>query len=265
VQDLPAQDRYGDGAWRALGQREDLDVDLVGAGRTEAVPALLAACLVADPHDDPPESLQRATRLTLSGRIGALCAIVARTERLSSLEILLRCPDDECGAGFAVELSLVDLQELADQAERELSVEVSLADRAPLRLRRPTGEDQRSWQRRRYATAAEAEREMLASLIDGNALPPDADLLRQVTDAMEDLDPLPSFRVVCRCISCDAEAEQPIDLELALLRRLQRHQRDLLGAIHRLAQRYGWSEDAVLALPSWRRDAYLALIDADAA
>jgi len=42
---------------------------------------------------------------------------------------------------------------------------------------------------------------------------------------------------------------------------LYRAQRSLLHDIHRLAIRYGWSEDAIASLPSWRRREYLDFLD----
>jgi hypothetical protein len=52
-----------------------------------------------------------------------------------------------------------------------------------------------------------------------------------------------------------------VDLEALALVRLRAVQRKLVDAVHRLALAYHWTETEILALPSWRRERYLALID----
>jgi hypothetical protein len=41
---------------------------------------------------------------------------------------------------------------------------------------------------------------------------------------------------------------------------LRRAQQALVGAVHRLASQYHWSERDIFAVPAWRRQHYLRLI-----
>ena len=252
--------------WRGLGRSQDLDVDLHAGERVTTVCALLAACMSGD-CGEPAERESRVLALTLAGRIGALCVVVARTTAIAALEVELRCPRAGCGETFAVEVALADLRQLAADAERAPVVEISLGDAAPLRVRRPTGEDQRAWRRVRYGSATEVERAIVTSLLELDPPPPDglgAEHVARIAAAMQERDPLPSFEIACRCVHCDAEDDHAIDLELELLRCLRAAQRLLLAEVHRLALRYGWTEAQTIALPAWRRRAYLDLIESQA-
>lgn len=242
-------------SWRALGRPHDLDLDfaaLADERRGDLVTRVLVSC--ADGGAD--EAAVRA--LTLAGRVGALAAIVARTGELSALPLTLRCP--ACGAALALELPLDALLELARAAEGERIVAVLLPGGRRLRVRRPTGEDERRWQERRYESPAEAERAVLLSLLEED-VPLDAEAVSGVGEAMSELDPLPALTVASRCPDCGLETDQPVDTEALLLLELARAQRALLGQVHRLALRYGWTEEEVLAIPGWRRRAYLSLGD----
>ncbi len=250
--------------WRGFGEGTDLEVDFGEEVQGALVTRLLAACRAGD-RPEPAEREAEAWELTLAGRIGGLLAIVARTPGAAPLALELRCPG--CGEALEVELPLDALLELAAEAEREPVVEVALGAGETVRVRRPTGEDQRRWRSRAYASAEEAEREVLASLLapDGApAPPPDAALLARVGAAMEERDPLPGFRLASRCPACGAEEDHPLDLEALLTQRLERRQGRLLREVHRLASRYGWTEAEVMALPARRRRAYLDILDAEA-
>ena len=256
-----------DRAWRSFGAAGDLDVDFGGGARPAAACDLLAGCLTGR-GDDRRAHERYVLGLTLAERIAALCTIVSLTYGARGLEIAVRCQHAECGERFAVELILDDLRELGAQANRQPTIEITLAGSEPgsLRLRRPTGADQRAWQLQRYASLADAERAMVLSLLEGD--PSSADVMTdevfdQTAEAMADADPLPSFQIRCRCVGCDAEDDHPVDLELALMGRLARRQRELIGEVDALARRYGWTEPQVLALPSWRRRAYLERIEAN--
>ena len=63
--------------------------------------------------------------------------------------------------------------------------------------------------------------------------------------------------VATPCPECGADNRVSIDPYFCLGRVSQ----DLFGDIHRLASHYHWSEAEILAMPRWRRQRYLALID----
>ena len=245
--------------WRAFGRRDDLDLDFRSEARTRLVTELLARCR----HDAPGDistRLAEARRLTLSGRIGGLAVILARTLSTSDLIVELTCPREECQSALQVSLALASLVEMSQQAERERSITIRLSNVESVHVRRPTGDDQHAWQSGHYQTIETAERAMVESLlVDGGPLSPA--MLTAIDTALEESDPLTCFRITTVCPTCAEESDYAVDLEAVLIARLYRAQRSLLRDIHRLAIRYGWSEDAIASLPSWRRREYLDFLD----
>ncbi|PWV61205.1 hypothetical protein [Plasticicumulans acidivorans] len=244
--------------WRAYGRAADLDLCLDADARTRnaAVSALLAALLDGAAAD----RLAIVSGLTLAGRIGALLAIVGRSEGCEQLTLALRCRQAGCDTIFEVELALAALLELAQAAESEPLLTI-----ADVRLRRPTGDDQRRWQ-----AAAPPPGQAAAVLLGTLIVDPaqrdravDAHWRARAGEQLEVLDPLPCFTLSCRCPDCAGEADYPLDLEAQALARLGALRRRLLREVHRLASRYGWDEARILDLPPARRCEYLALIDAE--
>jgi len=245
--------------WRAFGDRADLDLDFRSEARTRLVTELLARCR-HDRQGDISTRRDEARRLTLSGRIGGLAVILARTIASSDLVVELTCPREECQSTLQVSLSLASLLDMSQQAERERSITIQISDVESVRVRRPTGDDQHTWQSEHYQTIETAERAMVESLlVDGGPLSPAT--LTAIDSALEAADPLTCFRITTVCPACAEESDYAVDLEAVLIARLYRAQRGLLHDIHRLAIRYGWSEDAIASLPSWRRRAYLDFLD----
>lgn len=92
-------------------------------------------------------------------------------------------------------------------------------------------------------------------------LPP---LLRDRLSArMEALDPAASVAFAVTCTACAHPWSAPFDPARALMAFVHDEAEALLLDIDTLAQRYGWSEDEVLALPPLRRRAYLQLARQD--
>ncbi|MFA5241083.1 MAG: hypothetical protein WC029_02000 [Sulfuricella sp.] len=75
--------------------------------------------------------------------------------------------------------------------------------------------------------------------------------------ALESVAPEIATEVMAPCPECGANNRVGIDPYFCLSRVSQ----DLFADVHRLASRYHWSEAEILALPRWRRQRYLALID----
>lgn len=250
-------------SWRALGKREDLDLDFGGARdarRSALVTRVLVTCADGTVDDGA------AWQLTLSGRVGGLAAVVALTRESRELPLSLRCPT--CREPLLVALPLDMVLDLARRAEDERVVSIEREEIGAIAIRRPTGADQRRWQEQQYPSSTEAERAVMQSLLT-TPTPPvldtmATDVVSRVADAMQELDPLPSLTIASSCPACGAESEHALDVEALLLGELARQQRMLLREVHRLAKRYGWSEQEVLALPRWRRRAYLALLDEEA-
>jgi hypothetical protein len=66
-----------------------------------------------------------------------------------------------------------------------------------------------------------------------------------------------------KCPECGAVLRGWLDPAALALAELQARARNVLAEVHRIASRYGWSEEAILALPTQRRRAYVALIEGD--
>jgi hypothetical protein len=247
-------------AWRSLGKPEDLDLDF-GAARDARRSALVTRVLVT--CGDGTVDDAAAWQLTLSGRVGGLAAVVALTREAHELPVALRC--HSCREQMVVGLPLDTVLDLARRAEDERVVSIDREEIGTIAMRRPTGDDQRRWQERQYASWTEAEHAVMQSLLQGSA--PDAldvdqaNVVSHLAVAMQELDPLPSLTMASTCPACGADGEHVLDVEALLLTELAREQRSLLREVHEVATRYGWSEQEVLALPRWRRRAYLALID----
>ena len=233
--------------WRGFGTVADLGIDFAGP-QLEVVTSVLAAC-----SNDSAEAA--ALRLTLAGRIGGLAPIIRNTDGDWPLPLVLRCA--ACAEAMQVELPLAAVTGMAAEAEAQPMLSLPRPGGGTVRLRRPTGDDQRRWRTRDYATESDAAWSVFASLLDGPADVDNAELTA-LGEVMADADPLPCFHISTACPACSAAADAPVDLEAALLARLAQRQRSMLDEVHMLASRYGWTETEVLALPAFRRRAYLA-------
>jgi len=239
----------GDGAplrFRGLGQVADLDVDLTGADRPAAVSAVLVNCA-----DASAVSEDVIWGLTLAARIGGLLSIWAADGAPETLDLQQICPTADCGADLEIALPVTALMDLAHEAEAEQTHTTG-----GLKLRRPTGRDQRIWLGAKNAAAPETT--ILASLATGE-LPTDPDGLAALNDSLAEFDPLPCFVVAVTCPECGHAHSLPVDLEAELLARLARTQARLFAEVDVLAQRYGWTDTDILAMPARRRARYLQI------
>jgi hypothetical protein len=238
---------------RAFGRAEDLDVPFEGTDRPRLVSTLLARCSV-DPEVDWWE--QR-----VGDRIAALLRLVALSDGIDALPVVLRCPQAACGSDIEIALPL-DALDIAAPAD---PIAVGLADGRHLTVRRPTGVDQRRWNATRYESRRHAVTAIVHALVvDGEVAMDDEPALGAVAAALAEGDPLVDFSVSCVCPACMQAADIPIDLEKLALSRLAAMRRALTGEVHALASAYGWTEAEILAIPRERRARYRALIDGGA-
>jgi hypothetical protein len=171
------------------------------------------------------------------------------------VDLLLRCHDPRCAdAGFEVKIPLADLEQLQERSGWTDSVTARGGA-----VRRPTGFDQERW----LELPANGDRaERIARTLWLGATEPEEDWLREAGDALAELDPLAAFTLACVCPECAVMQDHAVDLEGWALAQLRRRQLTLFEEVHCLALAYGWSEPEVFALPPWRRDAYVRLIEA---
>ncbi|MEX8521097.1 MAG: hypothetical protein AB3X44_21545 [Leptothrix sp. (in: b-proteobacteria)] len=93
-----------------------------------------------------------------------------------------------------------------------------------------------------------------------------ASLPESVVDAinggMAELDPGADVRIRVCCESCGHSWSLAFDVLSFVWHEIDVWARRMLLDVHRIAMAYGWTEEAILALSSARRSAYLALIGA---
>jgi hypothetical protein len=241
---------------------EDLAVDFHRWPRPRIITEILACCC-RDRNGRLPD---RAFfwDLTISDRIGCLVAIASGAGEV--LAIAFRCPNEACGEQLEVEIDRETIAELEREIDRTQPVIVEV-DGRKLCLRRPTGKDQMSWLDQVFPDEKAAIKAMIRSLLrnghgyDEGELDILDDWIETIDLAMKRFDPLVYFTATIRCPACDHEATHAIDLEQVSLQKLSRASEGLLAQVHKLASRYHWTEQEILALPPSRRAAYIRLIE----
>lgn len=103
--------------------------------------------------------------------------------------------------------------------------------------------------------------ELAARAIEAEILPSDPGASRRLTAALERAAPLLSRAVKGLCPQCATAIVGWFDPGGFVITEMRRRAARLLEEVHLVASRYGWHEDAVLALPGPRRAAYAELIE----
>jgi len=170
----------------------------------------------------------------------------------------------QCSAESEFELSADELSSLADRF-RESETVSATAGGIQITLRRPTGRDQLEWLGDTQGTPEVMLRRILVA--------PQLDELEQhgvgidaveaaLDGAMDEFDPLPGFEMQVVCPECGASTTAAPALTASALQRLVSAQERLLDDVHTIALNYHWTEAEILAMPAWRRQGYLARIEA---
>jgi len=271
----PAEDALP--AFRPFGSAAaDLDVEFEGRVQPEVISEILAACALGP--DDAPPGREVFRRLGVGRRIEGLLRLL-RLDGGGWLWAQLRCPNPACRAAIEVDLSPDELLGLADEVTGDV-VEVT-AGRRRLLVRKPTAADQLAWGALAGDDQQAALRAMAGSLVVGaggeqwcpeDRLPGQIDReaaaaalddaeVEAIQAALQEHDPLASFRLSVGCPACGQLREHDVDLAALLLGRLAEVQARLVEEVHALACCYGWTEREVLAVPARRRGRYLALAE----
>jgi hypothetical protein len=85
-----------------------------------------------------------------------------------------------------------------------------------------------------------------------------AALQDRVAAAMDDADPVAQLTLPLQCPGCHLAWEGDLNVAAFFWREIAATARRLLGEVHELASRYGWTESHILRLSAVRRHAYLA-------
>jgi hypothetical protein len=82
-----------------------------------------------------------------------------------------------------------------------------------------------------------------------------------LSERMSELDPQGDVQLAFTCPQCSHHWHASLDIVSFVWSEIHAWAVRLLRDVHVLASSYGWSEAAILALSSWRRQAYLELIE----
>lgn len=88
-----------------------------------------------------------------------------------------------------------------------------------------------------------------------------AEVCTAVSDRMAEADPQADVQLSLTCPDCDHHWQAPLDIVSYLWAEIHAWATRLLRDIHLLASTYGWREADILALSTWRRQAYLEMIN----
>jgi hypothetical protein len=80
----------------------------------------------------------------------------------------------------------------------------------------------------------------------------------RIAAAMDQADPAARLTTTIECPSCGQIWEGTLEVATLFWQELAMVARRLLGEVHELASRYGWSEDTILRMSATRRHAYMA-------
>ncbi|OAN36775.1 hypothetical protein [Mycolicibacterium iranicum] len=236
-------------------QARDLSIDFAGSP-PQQITDLLTACLLDAEGQRFDES--QIWGMAVSSRVAWLLALAA-IEDPNPFTVTFACQGRDCGQPIEVELSLGEVLEAATETPDEpFAVHIG-SDR--YMLRRPTGADQVAWLQTAYGSEVLAQRAIASSLIvEGPSGEPGPEVVAAIDAYLDVADPLVRFTLTAVCPYCGDAAEHDAGLAEAALRILSLAQTRTIADVHGLARAYGWTENEVLGLPAWRRQAYLDLV-----
>jgi hypothetical protein len=88
----------------------------------------------------------------------------------------------------------------------------------------------------------------------------DEETVTALSERMSELDPQGDVQLTLSCPQCSHRWDAPLDIASFVWSEIHAWAVRLLREVHSLASTYGWRESEILAMGSWRRQAYLELI-----
>ena len=252
-------------AWlRGLTGADELMLDEAASEYPATRATRLLAAVTARIGDIAPVTPDIVRGLTVGDRERLLLGCTMATFG-PEIDVVARCPHDECRELADLSVSLSDLLEPVAPSDRprEHRLEIATDDGIrELRFRLPTGTDQE-------AVAAQAVADPwsgAASLLDRCLIAVPGSRRHEqeeaaVSDAIAGLDPACEWAAEADCPACGRPVRTLLD-GLTLLSSGASSGGRLYTEIDRLARAYHWSEEAILALPVGRRRRYLDLVAA---
>lgn len=254
----PVALRTGARGFRRFGVTEgDLSVDFSVQNRVGLTTHLLEVCTI-DPNGLLPEGIYN--ELSIGKRIECLL-LLALGGLDKVLNLTLTCQG--CGQDLGLELGFEEISEIQRKADQVEFMTVDLQGRR-IEFRKPKGRDQMGWAEQAFRD----ERDAMANMIGGLAMPADFSMalttaeVNEIEEAFDEADPLVNFSCRVSCGECGKLNEHRVDLMEAALGMLQQAQNKLINTVHSFALQYHWSEADIFAVPEWRRQKYVQLIEA---
>jgi hypothetical protein len=214
----------------------------------------LVLSAIAAPHESP----ERLVRWSIGRRDGALLTLRARLFG-PDLRIRTTCP--ACNDGVELAFSVDDIR-AAEAQEDSIASTLGTSDRR-IRLRPPNSEDLFAVEGLTTATArrrALIERCVQPETTDDAPWSPDEAEERLVAERLAESDPQADIRLAVDCPACRHAWSAPFDIVSFLWKELDVWAQRLLADVHSLASAYGWSEESILEMSPWRRQAYLEML-----
>src|SRR5262249_32055239 len=139
---------------------------------------------------------EAAWDLAIGDRIEAVVRLAMRSSGSEILVVPLRCPSPGCKQAIEIEITSRELREWSASTAPPVVGEVR---GRTMRLRRPTGRDQRAWLAAAWRDRDTARHAMIGSLIDAASETLDGDTLTAAEAALARIDPLVDFTLTVTC------------------------------------------------------------------
>jgi len=233
----------------------------VGAPIAPVVTGLLGRCVRR--LGSLPEFTEDVARNLLVGDREYLVMKLFEITSGSTLNILLRCPGEDCRQPMDVTLSLGEMTpESRAIASQYFRVRVPSQPEIEIEFRLPTGTDQEA-----MVGIVDESRAVSALLArctgldeaEIDALP--ASTRREIEDRMEELAPQVNIEINTTCPECGRRFTGETGWAAYCLGQMVGQSAVLEREIHLLAWHYHWSEADVLAMTRSKRRRYVALIE----
>lgn len=244
---------------------EDLTIDFQNTPRPWLETQVLACCTLDKAGNKLADDF--FWNLDLSKRTECLLAVTSLLKSSQQFDVDLRCRNPECLEDLEVEFTMQDIAHIQGLAETHQSIEVEINNKL-LSLRKPKGSDQLKWLSGSYPDESAATQYMINTL-----LPEDQQLtlhqqdkqnnewLETINDAMVEMDPLVNFHLKTSCPCCEKKDDYDIDFGEICLQELRAAQNRLIETVHTLAFHYHWNDQEIFALPNWRLQRHLRLVE----
>ncbi|MFW9878032.1 MAG: hypothetical protein ACFFG0_33545 [Candidatus Thorarchaeota archaeon] len=244
----------------------DLDINFNTNSFSKIAIKILLNCLRDSKGEPISEKFIR--ELPISKRIEVLFKIAIVSVNYVQ-DYKVECKNGSCQKEIGINLLKKDFIDFINDVNNLEQISVKLFEQELL-LRKPTGLDQINWSRKEYKNKEEAIIDIILTLITKKIEIKDIKVLKEIISSSKDvslaldkLDPLINLKITIKCPHCDFTDDYFIDLNEFALFLLSNIQKDLLYSIHLLAKFYHWSEEYIISLPIWRRKYYLTLIESE--